>query len=116
MDALDLAVREFDPQDGFWSPLDELIGQVFASPNPRVYYNAIFNLFERFPSDDGNGVFWSALHGMEAVGDYEELLLQYSRRHPSLMTQTMLRRIFNSGQHRIGKVEIAELIDVQARP
>ena len=111
MDDLDTAIREFTPQQGMWLPLDRHLEQAFRSPDPRQHYDAIFNLFERFPDDDGAGVFWSALHGMESVGGYEDLLLQYFRRHPSLMTRAMLRRILNSGQSHIGRVAISRLID-----
>src|SRR5215471_16961663 len=106
MDALDKAIREFTPQDGMWLPLERHFEQAFSSPDPKKYYHAIFNLLERFPNDDGGEVFWSALHGMEAVGGYEDLLLAYFRRHPSLMTRIMLRRIINSGQEYIGGVSI----------
>lgn len=114
MDALDLSIREFQPENDSWISLESCIERVFASPDPRVYYNAIFNLFERFPGEDGFVVFWLALHGMEAEGGYEELLLQYFRRQPSVMTTTMLRRIYNAGQTHIGRVSIAELIDVKS--
>jgi len=110
MDALDVAIHEFTPTDGDWRPLEGHIEQAFASPDPKKYYPAIFKLFERFSEEDGAGVFWSALHGMEAVGGYEEMLLLYFRRWPSLMAQTMLRRILNSGQTHIDKVAIATLI------
>jgi transposase len=110
MVTLDTAIREFTPQEGDWRPLEILFERAFSGPDPKRYYHAIFNLFERFPEEDGAGVFWSALHGMEAAGGYEELLLQYFRRHPSLMTTTMLRRINKSGQSHIGKVEIARLV------
>ena len=110
MDNLDIAIREFTPQHGDWLPLDQHFEQVFNSPDPKQYYHAIFNLFERFPDDDGAGVFWSALHGMEAVGGYEDLLLQYFRRYPSFMTNVMLRRILNSGQTHIGRVALSRLI------
>jgi hypothetical protein len=111
MDDLGITIREFTPQEGVWLPLERHFEQAFSSPDPRQYYHSIFNLFERYPDEDGAGVFWSALHGMEAVGDYEDLLLQYFRRHPSLMTRTMLRRILNSGQAHIGRVAISSLID-----
>jgi hypothetical protein len=111
MDNLDTAIREFTPQQGVWLPLERHFELAFSSPDPKKYYHAIFNLFERYPDNDGAGVFWSALHGMEAVGGYEELLLQYFRRHPSLMTRTMLRRIMNSGQSHIGRVALSSLID-----
>jgi hypothetical protein len=107
---LDSAIREFTPSEGDWRPLEGYLERAFASPNPKDYYHAIFNLFERFPKDDGAGVFWSAVHGMEAVGGYEDLLLQCFRRWPSLMTATMLRRILNSGQTHIGKLAITTLI------
>lgn len=110
MDDLDTAIREFTPIKGDWRPLEGYFERAFANPDPKKYYPAIFNLFERFPEEDGAGVFWSALHGMEAVGGYEELLLQYFRRWPSLMTKAMLRRILNSGQTHIGKLAIASLI------
>jgi hypothetical protein len=110
MDALDTLIREFTPQNGEWLPLETYIERAFSSPDPKKYYHAIFNLFERFPNEDGAGVFWSALHGMEAIGGYEELLLQCFRRHPSLMTKAMLRRIQNSGQTHIGSVALGKLI------
>src|SRR5688500_13954290 len=107
MDDLDMAISEFTPENGAWLPLERYFERAFGSPDPKKYYHAIFNLFERFPNEDGAGVFWSALHGMEAVGGYEEVLLQYFRRHPSLMTKAMLRRIQNSGQTHIGKVALS---------
>jgi hypothetical protein len=88
-----------------------LFDRAFSKADAKKYYQAIFNLFERFPEDDGAGVFWSALHGMESVGDYEELLLIHFQRFPSLMTKAMLKRILNSGQTHIGKVEISSLIE-----
>jgi hypothetical protein len=110
VDDLDKALREFTPDRGDWRPLETLLERAFASPDPRKFYPAMFNLFERFPDQDGAGVFWSALHGMEAVGGYERLLLQYFRRFPSRMTRTMLRRILNSGQTHIGQVAITDFI------
>jgi hypothetical protein len=113
MNKLDYAIREFKPLNGDWLPLEGLIEQAFASADPKEYYNAIFNLFERFPEEDGSGVFWSALHGMEAVGGYEELLLMYFRRWPTHMTRIMLRRIYNSGQTHICKMAITKLISIE---
>ena len=108
---LDEAIREFVPTDGNWLELERNFELAFASPNPRLYYHAIFNLFERFPDEDGEGVLWSAVHGMEAIGDYEELLLQYFRRHPTLMTRTMLSRMVNGGETMIGNTSISSLIE-----
>src|SRR5688500_6129793 len=110
MDDLDMAIREFSPKNGAWLPLERYFEQAFGSLDPKKYYHVIFNLFERFPNEDGAGVFWSALHGMVAVGGYEEMLLQYFRWHSFLMTKTMLRRIQNSGQTHIGMIALSTLI------
>ena len=109
-ETLDAAIREFTPLDGNWLLLENHFEHAFSSPDPKLYYNAIFNLFERFPDDDGSSVFWTALHGMEAVGGYEKLLLQYFRRWPSMMTRTMLRRMLNAGETQIGNIPIASLL------
>jgi hypothetical protein len=110
MDELDILIREFTPKEGDWRPLDLLFDRVFTAKDPRKYYQSIFILFDRFPADDGSGVFWSALHGMEFVGDYENLLLMHHRKSPSEMTEILLRRILKSGQTHIGEVEISVLI------
>src|SRR4051812_15948909 len=110
MDELDVAIREFTPGQKHWLPLETHFERAFASRDPKKYYPAIFSLFERYPEEDGAGVFWSALHGMESVGGYEDLLVQYFRRCASLMKKTMLRRILNSGQTHIGNVTITSLI------
>ena len=104
------AIAEFSPVDGMWLPLETLLEEAFSSSDPKAYYTAIFNLFERFPNEDGAGVFWSALHGMEAVGEYETDLLRHFRRCPSEMTKVMLVRIRNSGQKEIQGVSIDSLI------
>ncbi|RYD20632.1 MAG: hypothetical protein EOP88_14300 [Verrucomicrobiaceae bacterium] len=109
MDTLDHSLREFIPVNGAWLPLETLLEQAFSDPDPKRYYHAIFNLFERFPEEDGP-VFWSALHGMEHFGDYEDLLVQYFRRWPTVMTRIMIRRIWNTGQTHIDGIEISKLI------
>lgn len=87
------AIREYQPVDGSFVEHEGLFEQAFQTPDPTEYYDAIFNLFERFPEDDGAGVFWSALHSMEAIGNYESKLRQYWRRWPNLMNRIMMKRL-----------------------
>ena len=94
--ALDHAIREYEPTDGSFLELEQLLEDAFQEPDPKEYDDAIFNLFERFPEDDGAGVFWSALHGMESVGHYEVKLRQYFRRWPNMMNKIMLDRLSRS--------------------
>jgi len=83
----------FEPQDGDWRPLELLIEKSFQEPDPKEYYNAFFSVFERFTDDDGAGVMWSAVHGMESVGGYEKTLLHRFHKNPSFLGKVLLRRI-----------------------
>jgi len=109
--SIDAAIREFRPNQGDWRSLETLFTQAFASSDPKRFYDAIFHLFERYAQEDASGVFWSALHGMEAVGGYEELLVRRFKSAPSFMTRVMLRRILNAGQTHIGELAISGLIE-----
>ncbi|MBK8800844.1 MAG: hypothetical protein IPN71_02090 [Fibrobacteres bacterium] len=111
MDDLDQNIREFLPIQDDWRSLESLLELAFGSTSPQRYYDAIFNLFERFPDDDGSGVFWSALHGIEHHGNYESKLLKYFRRQPGTMTKAMLLRLRNAGQETIDGFPIDRLLD-----
>ena len=110
MDDLDQNIREFSPVQDDWRPLESLLERAFGSASPQRYYDAIFNLFERFPNDDGSGVFWSALHGMEHHGNYESKLLMSFCRQPADMTKAMLQRLRNAGQETIDAFPIDRLL------
>ncbi len=103
-------IASFTPNDGNWLDLEELFEKAFSSTTPITYFSAIFRLFEQYPNDDGAGVFWSALHGMESVGGYEQELASSFHRCPSEMARAMLIRIRNSGESNIGGVPISNLL------
>lgn len=103
-------IARFEPQNGSWLELERLFEEAFSSSDPTLYYTAIFNLFERFPNEDGAGVFWSAVHRMEAIGDYEQQLLRFFRRFPSEMTKIMLRRLENAGEKEISGIPLDILV------
>ncbi|SHF70585.1 hypothetical protein SAMN02745753_02509 [Marinomonas polaris DSM 16579] len=104
-------IAEFEPQDGNWLILEDLLQQALSSSDCQAYYSAIFKLFEHYPEEDGAGVFWTALHGMEDTGGYEKKLLESFRRIPSEMAETMLFRLRNSGQKYVSGVPIESLIE-----
>ncbi|MBS0657883.1 MAG: hypothetical protein JSR82_06500 [Verrucomicrobia bacterium] len=111
MSALDQQIRNFVPENGDWRPLELLFEQAFSSADPARYYRAILDLFARYPEEDGAGVFWSAVHGLEAVGGYEELLVESFAATRSPMAKIMLRRLLNAGQSHVGLIAIAPLLD-----
>ena len=94
--SIDSKIRQFEPKDDSWLPLDSLLVEVFSSSEPQKFYEAIFELFCKFPEEDGSGVFWSALHGMEHFGGYEAMLKETHLKSPSMMSKIMLKRLANS--------------------
>ena len=60
-------------------------------------FRALLSVFERFPDEDGFGVFWSIVHLLEACRGYESALVQSVRRKPSEFNLIMISRLINGG-------------------
>lgn len=90
-------VMEFLPVDGNWLPLERLLEELWRIGPTASSLRALFAVFERFPDDDGAGVFWSIVHGIESLEiPYEaELRNSLARRH-SEMGEVMLSRLERS--------------------
>ncbi|HVK52487.1 MAG TPA: hypothetical protein VM469_12220 [Pseudoxanthomonas sp.] len=88
-------IRQFSPSQGDWRPLDTLLDELWTVGPPELEaISILFNVFERFPDDDGAGVLWSIVHGVESLAhDYEPLLVASNRRAPSHMAAVMLARL-----------------------
>lgn len=91
-------IANFEPVAGSWLPLDDLLNELWLSGEPSVgVLPTLFGVFERFPADDGGGVLWSIIHGVEALPyNYEPLLKESYSRVPSEMSKIMLARLANS--------------------
>jgi hypothetical protein len=90
-------IESFQPSDGNWLPLDELLAELWDVGMPASALPTLFGVFERFPDDDGAEVFWSIVHGVESLPlDYEQPLRASIARQPSHMGQIMLRRLERS--------------------
>jgi hypothetical protein len=91
-------IAAFEPADGIWLPLDGLLGELWAVGPPTVdALPVLFGVFERYPEDDGAGVLWSIVHGIEALPyNYGSLLRESHRRVPSNMSKIMLVRLASS--------------------
>lgn len=88
-------IDTFHPVDDEWLPLDDLLEELWAAGTPpQLSIPILFRIFERFPNSDGAGVFWSVVHGVEALPYTYEVLLKASYdRVPSEMAAIMLRRL-----------------------
>ena len=71
--------------------LDGAVNSLLASNHPEFGIGALLRIFERFPDKDGYGVFWSLLHGLESMPDYEGALVESFMRQPSEFAMLMLR-------------------------
>lgn len=57
----------------------------------------MLSIFERYPEEDGHGVMWSLVHGLEKLPNYESALLSSLARQPSELGIVMVGRMLNSG-------------------
>ena len=88
-----------DPEDEqHLRSLEEVVASLGSTPLNRDDIRAIFDLFERFPEEDGYGIFWSLLHAIEASGGYEADLLESVARQPGDFNVRMVGRFLNAGR------------------
>jgi hypothetical protein len=87
-------IAAFVPQDGNWLQLDDLLGEVWAGGITADCLPILFGVFERFPDEDGSGVLWGIVHGIELLNiDYSQSLRDSMSRQPSFMGRIMLDRL-----------------------
>lgn len=88
-------IAAFEPRDQIWLGLENLLAELWVSgPPPREALPVLFGVFERFPAEDGAGVFWSIVHGVESLPySYAEELRASMQRVPSQMGSIMLGRL-----------------------
>lgn len=77
--------------------LDEAVGLVQPDVCGQMEIRAMLAVFERFPDEDGYGIFWSILHCLEKCHGYEPLLLESVTRAPVEFNLSMVNRLLNSG-------------------
>jgi hypothetical protein len=90
--------------------LQRTVDEALAKPMGQSEVSALLGVFERFPEDDGYGIFWSILHGLEQGAGYETELVRSVMSAPNLFNTLMLNRILNSGVATIHEHSIRELL------
>jgi len=90
-------IEDFAPANGDWRKLDGLLEELWAAGVREGQLPTLFQIFERYPDDDGTGVLWSIVHGVESLPlNYEPALRASIARHSSLMGRIMLERLEKS--------------------
>jgi hypothetical protein len=97
LDAVLKDIESFHPTDGVWLPFDDLLAELWDLGVPPQALAVLFSVFERFPADDGAGVLWSIVHGVESLDlDYEQPLREALARQESEMGLILLDRLERS--------------------
>ena len=87
-------LNNYAPVNDEWDSLDELIEEASEFSGEAIV-KALLNVLERYPNNDGYGVFWSIVHSLEAIGGYEKELVNSISRQPHEMSILMLNRLIN---------------------
>jgi hypothetical protein len=104
-------LRAFRPARGNWMRLDALLVELWEGGFYADAVDDLFAVFERFPGEDGAGVFWTILHGLESLPDYERALVASVRRRPSEFGVLMVKRLLNGGQTQGEDVPLLGLLE-----
>jgi hypothetical protein len=89
-------IRDFQPVGGNWRQLDDLFEELWATGLAVRHIRDLLAVLERFPVDDGAGVLWSVVHGVESLPGREPELIRSVRRKPSELGVTMIGRLLTA--------------------
>ncbi len=104
------AITQFEPNEGNWMKLDELLAGLWEISEPAKGIEVMLQVLERFP-EEGIGVLWSIVHGLESLPDYEDKLVESLQRQPSHLGLMMISRIANAGVSVIGNQSMADILE-----
>ena len=91
--------------------LDGAVNSLFASDCPALGIGTLLRIFERFPTSDGYGIFWSIVHGLESLSDYEVALIESVRRQLCEFSLLMVNRILNVGRTHVNGTDLFALLE-----
>lgn len=103
--------RFSDPQsESQLNALDAAVQGVDPESCTSAEHRAMFEVFERFPEDDGFEVFWGILHALEACSGYESELLASVQRKPCEFNVLMINRLLNGGISEVAGVSLTDAL------
>ena len=88
-------IQNFKPDNGNWLGLEDLLTELWQHPTSPDWALPLLSVFEKYPDEDGCGVFWSIIHGLETIDGYEPILEQSYESNPCELKKVMLNRINN---------------------
>jgi hypothetical protein len=103
-------IRRFEPTGGDWLALDRLLGELFQAGAGPLGIDAMPGVLERFPADDGAGVFRGIVHGRESRPGYEGEVIKSVRRARCEFSALMVGRLLNAGVEEAGDVRLVPVL------
>jgi hypothetical protein len=92
--------------------LTELVDLYFNHDRAEEFLDVWFRLYERFPDDETEGIFWSILHGIEQYHpDSDRLVVSSVRRNTSEFPMMMVNRLLNGGIKKVDTVDLLQLLE-----
>lgn len=81
-----------------------------STPLTTEEIQSVLDLYERFPDEDGHGIFWSLLHAVEASAGYEDALFDSVSRAPGEFNVRLVGRLANAGIVQIAGRDLLALL------
>ncbi|MGL6073701.1 MAG: hypothetical protein ACRC8S_06015 [Fimbriiglobus sp.] len=103
-------ISAFQPVDGEWLPLDALLSELWDTGQAKKHLRELLGVLERFPEEDGEGVLWSIVHGLEDIPGYESAVVESVLRQPSELAVTTIGRMLNSGTSQVGDASLFDVL------
>ncbi|VWD34810.1 hypothetical protein BLA39750_04924 [Burkholderia lata] len=103
-------IATFVPGDGNWLALDVLVTELWQAGHPEQAIPELLSVFERYPEEDGLGVIWGVLHGLESLPNYEPALLRSLARQPSEFGVCMVGRLLNAGIREVDGISLLAIL------
>jgi len=88
--------------------LEAIVNEIFTKKIENEFLIDFLKIFERFPLEN-NEYFWSILHGIEQIKNFEKELVKSVLFQPSLFGLLMINRLMNDS---IQNIEETNLIDI----
>lgn len=97
--------------------LEAAVGAARPEDCGQPEFRVLLGVFERFPEDDGYGIFWSIVHYLETCAGYESALVESVTRSPVEFNLLMVNRLINGGVTEIeGQALLSVLASVASNP
>ena len=88
-------LSQFDAETDDLELLEEYIDEIWENEQEESFIETLFEVFENNSKHDGYGIFWTILHGIETIPNFEKYVLSSISKQVSDFSLIMAIRILN---------------------